>query len=341
VQRADLEQASFDSRSQNEDPPDRIDGSGSQGKGQTGMSVKCGIQLMHIVDYAMDQLEGADWANVRSHIDAGCELCLERLRSVQGTVADVEEEAATEQLLAQPLLDTQTLQPRMAGVRGSATLSRRRVYEAESRICIDLQQHEEQPGYSTLDGQVLVRGGDLREVAQSMVYGVVRRAEGQIRVESQPDEGATFEICLPAKAVLSNESGLGAEESGPPRGVEGVLIVEDEPAVRQLTADVLSGQGYSVMEAVTGHEALRIAQQNGPDRIDLVLTDVVMPHVSGRELADKLHELYPGIKVLFMSGYPDDMTIAHGVSGKSIPFPAKPFTPAVVARKVRETLDAA
>ena len=133
------------------------------------MSVKCEIQLTLIVDYAMDQLEGADWANVQSHIDAGCEKCLERLASVQGTMGDVEAEAATEQLLAQPLLDTQSLQPRMAGVRGAATLSRRRVYEAESRICIDIQQHEEAHGMSTLDGQVLVRGGDLSDLAQSTV----------------------------------------------------------------------------------------------------------------------------------------------------------------------------
>ncbi|MAF53280.1 MAG: hypothetical protein CL694_09770 [Chloroflexi bacterium] len=152
---------------------------------------------------------------------------------------------------------------------------------------------------------------------------------------------ALDKICLPSAVGSCDEAERAAEEPGPPRGVEGVLIVEDEPAVRQLTADVLSGRGYTVMEAVTGNEALRIAQQNGPEKIDLVLTDIVMPHMSGRELADKLSELYPGIKVLFMSGYPDDMTIAHGVSGKSIPFLAKPFTPAIIARKVRETLDAA
>ncbi len=159
------------------------------------MSVKCGIQLMQIVDYAMGQLGALDWANVQSHIDLGCETCLTRLASFQGTVPEPEPEPepefVTEHLLAQALLDTHMLQPRMVGVRGTATMSRRRVYEAESRICIDIQQHEEVPGSWTLEGQVLVRGGDLSEVAQSMV--ILGRDGTQVK-ETQVDALGDFSI---------------------------------------------------------------------------------------------------------------------------------------------------
>ena len=164
---------------------------GSQEKERTPMPEKCEIQLMHIVDYAMDQLGSPDREAVQSHIDSGCETCLKRLESVTGTVSEPEPRVAAEQLLAQPLLDTHMLQPQMAGVRGTATLMRRRVYEAESRICIDIQQHEQEPGLSTLEGQVLVRGGDLSEVAMSMV---ILDSDGTRMKETPVDSLGDFTI---------------------------------------------------------------------------------------------------------------------------------------------------
>ena len=118
-----------------------------------------------------------------------------------------------------------------------------------------------------------------------------------------------------------------------------MLVTEDEEQVRQMIRMILEMNGYQVLEARGGDEALAIFKEH-EDQIDLVVTDVVMPQMSGRELAHALEVLHPGIKVLYMSGYTDDAIVRHGLLGREIAFIQKPFTPAALTRKVREVLDA-
>jgi CheY-like chemotaxis protein len=123
-----------------------------------------------------------------------------------------------------------------------------------------------------------------------------------------------------------------------PRGKEIVLVVEDDEAVRNLIADILRGGGYTVIAAADGGEAVKIGNEHeGP--IHLVLTDVVMPKMGGREAAECLSQSLPGVKVLYMSGYTDDAIVRHGVLDPGIPFIQKPFSPESILRKVRELLD--
>ncbi|MCC7126494.1 MAG: response regulator, partial [Acidobacteria bacterium] len=172
----------------------------------------------------------------------------------------------------------------------------------------------------------------------AMVYGIVKQSEGYIWVESQPNAGATFRIALPLlKAALAAEPHK-AEAAKSPSGNETVLVVEDEDALRELDRQILMRCGYRVLQARTGPEALTIAQEHaGP--IHMLLTDVVMPMMSGRELADRLQEARPDIKVLYMSGYTPDAVLRHGVSQASVAFIQKPMSPPELARKVREVLD--
>jgi len=170
------------------------------------------------------------------------------------------------------------------------------------------------------------------------VYGVVEQSGGHIWVSSEPGRGTTFKIYLPrvdeAIEPLAAEPGL-AELA---RGHETILVVEDEPAVRALARDVLRAQGYAVLEAQHGREALRISEQHA-GRIDLLLTDVVMPEMSGRELAGRLAALRPTTPVIYMSGYTDTAVVHHGVLDPGTTFLQKPLTPHALARKVRQVLD--
>ncbi len=124
-----------------------------------------------------------------------------------------------------------------------------------------------------------------------------------------------------------------------PRGTETILLVEDEPAVRELAEEVLRELGYTVWAAGHGKEALDLASQRAGERIDLVLTDVVMPQMGGKELADRLRERHPQLKVLFTSGYTEDAIVHHGVLQPGIAFLQKPFRVSALALKVREVLD--
>jgi CheY-like chemotaxis protein len=121
--------------------------------------------------------------------------------------------------------------------------------------------------------------------------------------------------------------------------METILLVEDEDAVRTLVRDALKATGYAVLEASHGHEALLICERHA-GRIDLMVTDVVMPEMSGRELADRLAPVRPGLQVLYMSGYTDNAVVHHGVLDPGTTFLQKPFGPGVLLRKVREVLDA-
>ncbi len=170
----------------------------------------------------------------------------------------------------------------------------------------------------------------------STVYGIVKQNGGSILVESQKDQGATFKIYLPL--VDQGAPGAVVPDVEPVHGRETILLVEDEPSVRGLVHETLRLHGYTVLEARHGIEALMTgAKHQGP--IHLLLTDVVMPQMSGPEVAEKIQIVRPGIKVLYMSGYPDHPVFEQGGISRDASFLPKPFTPNVLAKKVREVLD--
>jgi len=171
----------------------------------------------------------------------------------------------------------------------------------------------------------------------SMVYGIVKQSGGAIAVQSEPARGATFILYLPQVTAEPEPS----RDERPTRPVEGstetILVVEDEDAVRGLVVSVLTAAGYRVLTAQDGKEALRLSQAQA-GRIDLLLTDVVMPGLHGQDLAQQLQAQRPHLQVLYMSGYTDDVALIQGLPDSSQPFLQKPFSPLDLARKVREVL---
>jgi CheY-like chemotaxis protein len=172
----------------------------------------------------------------------------------------------------------------------------------------------------------------------SMVHGIVRQHGGAIHVRSVVGVGTTFEIYLPQVETATETAG--ADETGgrPATGHETILLVEDEDDVRALTREVLERQGYVVLEAGDGLQALQVHEKEGA-RIDLILTDVVMPRMSGREMVDRVRAVRPDIRVLYMSGYTEDAIVRHGVLEASMRLLGKPFTPSELIGKIREVLD--
>jgi len=169
------------------------------------------------------------------------------------------------------------------------------------------------------------------------VYGIVSQGGGSIRVHSEPGKGCTFEILLPcAKGPVEPVPASALEEPHNQGGVT-VLVVEDQDAVRGFACLALRACGYHVLEAANGEEALRIAESL-PGGCQLVVTDVVMPGMSGKALAEELHARWPAIKVLFMSGYPNEVILRHGVMDGAVNYLEKPFTPSQLAAKVREVM---
>ncbi|HEY0670761.1 MAG TPA: PAS domain S-box protein [Longimicrobiales bacterium] len=173
----------------------------------------------------------------------------------------------------------------------------------------------------------------------STVYGIVKQSEGYIRALSQPGQGSSFEVFLPrVQAPVQDRRDLGGAHQNGVHG-ETILVAEDEDAVRALTCRILRKRGYHVLEARDGREALDIARDFEGD-INLVVTDVIMPRVGGRELSEGVSRMIPSVKVLFMSGYTDDQLLQRGVLQSGIGnFLEKPFTPEALARKVREVLE--
>jgi len=174
------------------------------------------------------------------------------------------------------------------------------------------------------------------------VYGIVKQSGGYIYVYSEPGYGTTFKIYLPRVETHDDALPAPPAPAAPePAGALGtLLLVEDESAVRQLSAKVLRRHGYRVLEAQHGVEALAVCERH-PERIDLVVTDVVMPEMGGGQLVERLRTLRPGIRVLYTSGYADSALVAHGVADEGIPFLPKPFVPAALVAKVREVLETA
>ena len=206
------------------------------------------------------------------------------------------------------------------------------VTDTGSGMTAEVQQRLFDPFFTTKEPG---RGTGL---GLSTVYGIVKQSGGEITVQSELGQGSTFRVCFPRLDVALQETSRVMAPTEGPRGTESILLVEDEDILRALSERVLKRYGYTVLSASGGPDAISIATDSG-NTLHAVVTDVVMPGMNGRELAEKLRQIRPGLRILFMSGYTDDEVIRRGVQRGDAAFLQKPFTPAELARKVREVLD--
>jgi hypothetical protein len=174
----------------------------------------------------------------------------------------------------------------------------------------------------------------------SMVYGIVKQSGGYIWVYSEPNQGTTFKIYLPRVDQPVEEAGAERHPGSVSRGTETILLVEDDPQLRELSSSVLKHCGYNVLTAATPEEGIAISEANHHD-LRLLVTDVVMPRINGRQLAERIQKVCPRIRVLYISGYTDNAIVHYGVLDPGLWFLPKPFTLAALVAKVREVLDSA
>ncbi|HXA11820.1 MAG TPA: response regulator, partial [Mycobacterium sp.] len=195
-----------------------------------------------------------------------------------------------------------------------------------------VQEHLFEPFFTTKE---LGKGTGL---GLATVYGIVKQSGGSIYVYSEPEQGTTFKIFLPCADHMADEVQVGSSALRVLGGSETILLVEDQPEVRSVTRAALTRRGYTVIEASQGEEALQIVEGH-PGTIHLLLTDVVMPAMGGRELARRLLHRRPHLRVLYTSGYADTAIVHHGVVESDVAFIQKPYTPDSLLHKVREVLD--
>src|SRR6266850_2815708 len=169
-------------------------------------------------------------------------------------------------------------------------------------------------------------------------YGVLKQSGGHINAYSEPGRGTTFKIYLPHGRAES-QAAPSAAPTNLPRGTETILLVEDDPALREMASMLLERLGYSVLEAANGLSAIAIVEQRGDKSIDLLFTDVIMPELNGKQLSERILALHPETRVLFTSAYTENAIVHQGVLNKGVALLQKPFTPAAMAHKVREALD--
>ncbi|HEC61014.1 MAG TPA: response regulator, partial [bacterium] len=173
----------------------------------------------------------------------------------------------------------------------------------------------------------------------STVYGIVKQSGGFIWVYSEPEQGTTFKIYLPQLTGTKKQQESLREKKDPVGGTETILLTEDDESLRKMAGKILEGYGYSVIVAKNGIEALEIATKGDRLKIDLLVTDVIMPAMGGKELADKLRIEYPRLSVLYISGYTDNAIAHHGVLDEGVSLLQKPFSSQSLAKKVRGVLD--
>jgi two-component system cell cycle sensor histidine kinase/response regulator CckA len=196
----------------------------------------------------------------------------------------------------------------------------------------EVQTHIFEPFFTTKPA------GEGTGLGLATVYGIVKQSGGDIRVHSEEGRGTTFEIYLPRASEARRSLKWYDTRERFPSGTETILLVEDDPALRDLGRRILQEAGYSVVEAEGGPQALQVAARHvGP--IHLLLSDVIMPDMNGVALAERLAETYPDLKILFVSGYTHDMIGRHGVLEPGVAFLQKPFSPPALAHKVRQVLD--
>jgi two-component system cell cycle sensor histidine kinase/response regulator CckA len=176
-------------------------------------------------------------------------------------------------------------------------------------------------------------------MGRAIVFGIVRQYGGVVRVSSEAGEGTLVKVYLPRLEAEVSDVFADEPDADSLRGSETVLVAEDEDGVRELLRKVLTEFGYTVLTARHGRDALMVAGDRSPG-IDLLVTDVVMPEMSGRELAETLRDQQPDLKVLYISGYTDDEVVQRGVSGREVAFMRKPFASEELVRRVRAVLDA-
>jgi len=181
--------------------------------------------------------------------------------------------------------------------------------------------------------------GEGTGLGLSTCYGIIKQSGGHISVYSEPGRGTTFKVYLPQPAVQTPLPARPPVVADLPRGTETILLVEDDPALREVAATLLRRLGYTVLTAANGVEALSLNQQRAAGPLALLFTDVVMPHLSGRELADRMRALDPHTKILFTSAYTEQSVVHQGVLDPGVALLQKPFTPSALAHKVREVLD--
>ncbi|HUE83350.1 MAG TPA: response regulator [Pyrinomonadaceae bacterium] len=196
----------------------------------------------------------------------------------------------------------------------------------------ETKQHIFEPFFTTKEA------GKGTGLGLSTVYGIIKQSGGNIWVYSEPGKGTTFKIYLPRVTEKAENYKTDMESVEAPAGTETILVVEDEQLVRDLALEVLSSLGYNLLHANNGRAALELCQEYR-EKIDLLLTDVVMPEISGRELANRLKALHPEMEILFMSGYTHDAIVHHGVLDEATHFMQKPFSPKGLALHVRRALD--
>jgi CheY-like chemotaxis protein len=168
---------------------------------------------------------------------------------------------------------------------------------------------------------------------------IVQQCHGHIEVQSELGQGTTFKIYFPHVEQPLDVAARPGQTGPLPPGTETLLVVEDDPSLRHLACGVLEAQGYEVLTAANGQDALRVAREHKGSPIRLVITDVIMPLMGGKMMAEWLQTTYSDLKILFTSGYTDDALAQHGVLENGVEFLSKPYTPAILARKVRAMLD--
>jgi len=181
--------------------------------------------------------------------------------------------------------------------------------------------------------------GEGTGLGLSSCYGIIQQSGGHISVYSEPGRGTTFKIYLPQVEQQAKTPVMPPAALAMPGGIETILLVEDDPALREMAATLLTRLGYKVWAAANGVDALSLKQQRNVGHIDLLFTDVVMPHMSGKELADRVRSLFPHTRILFTSAYTENANIHQGVLDKGVALLQKPYTPSALAHKLREVLD--